>query len=284
MQNGWDLAPDARPTDELVLLSKWLSSQKVDAGGGLIQLDTGAMKALQQELRKNYGELFTVDTRVSAAWQLALADRAEASQDWFATSFHLRRLMERTDGKEDNSIVSLGVRLGNAQAQMGKWKSAAENYARVAKLAKADEKLLIALALSHRASGDVKAFEAAALKLVEQAGDSTFGTSAARLAWISLLEPGEALRKNTAELIGHIGNEQIDEIALAVIRGANLYRAGEIESAYAMLNDAAAICEELDIPRCCLFLGLCECRRGNLPEAERWLKSATRWRQKMAKP
>src|SRR5262249_47737404 len=94
---AWDLAPDERPADDLVLLAELLSGRRIDDSEALTPLPPKALAAAWQALRTRYPTglgLGTLSHEALLAWHQGQAEQCERDEDWSAAVFHRGRLID----------------------------------------------------------------------------------------------------------------------------------------------------------------------------------------------
>jgi WD40 repeat protein/tetratricopeptide (TPR) repeat protein len=90
----WDISPDDRPAEDLVLLAQLLSGHGIDDSGALVPLDAKTLRGHWERLRGKYPRDFTLSQQELLAWHRAEADRFEAAWDLPTAVFHLGRLLQ----------------------------------------------------------------------------------------------------------------------------------------------------------------------------------------------
>jgi WD40 repeat protein/tetratricopeptide (TPR) repeat protein len=126
---SWDLTPDARPVDDLVLLAQLLSGHHIDTSGALVPLDAAALRAAWEQLRARYPQDFALSEEALLAWHREEATAAQGRGDWAAVVFHDGRLLRANPSQAD-----LHLRRGRAYAQLELPESARADYAEAVRL------------------------------------------------------------------------------------------------------------------------------------------------------
>jgi WD40 repeat protein len=86
----WDLpGPDQRPLEDLVLLAQVLSTQRVDATDGLVEVEAAAQYRALEELRSRYPADFAASVPEALAWHQREADACLREKNGSAALFHL---------------------------------------------------------------------------------------------------------------------------------------------------------------------------------------------------
>jgi WD40 repeat protein len=86
----WDLpGPDQRPLEDLVLLAQVLSTQRVDATDGLVEVEPSAQRRAIEELRARYPADFAAPVPEVLAWHQREAEASLREKNGPAALFHL---------------------------------------------------------------------------------------------------------------------------------------------------------------------------------------------------
>jgi hypothetical protein len=86
----WSLpGPDPRPLEDLVLLAPVLSTQRVDATDGLVEVEPAAQRRALEELRARYPEDFAGSVPEALAWHQREAEACLREKNSPAARFHL---------------------------------------------------------------------------------------------------------------------------------------------------------------------------------------------------
>src|SRR5207237_979706 len=88
-ERGWDLSSDGRPVEHLLRLAQWLSGQRIDETGGMVPLDTDALKTLWLQLRAEQPNDLAPLPAARLSWHRQAADECERAGDWYAAAAHL---------------------------------------------------------------------------------------------------------------------------------------------------------------------------------------------------
>ncbi|HKS35816.1 MAG TPA: WD40 repeat domain-containing protein, partial [Verrucomicrobiae bacterium] len=96
----WDLTPDSRPTDELMLLGQLLSGHKSEQIGGGLPPETEALRIAWQTLTRGQPSEFTVSPTEIAAWHRREAEASEKAGQWSAAVFHWDHLIRTTPDEQ----------------------------------------------------------------------------------------------------------------------------------------------------------------------------------------
>jgi WD40 repeat protein len=108
----WRLPFDIRPVKELSDLTKLVSGFLPPLAEGSFATQTEYLDAFWRRLSATHPAEFTVSTEQIAAWHLFQADESEARKQWYAASFHIKRLQGIRPGD-----ASLATRLRRTQEQ-----------------------------------------------------------------------------------------------------------------------------------------------------------------------
>jgi WD40 repeat protein len=117
----WNLMPDDRPANDLILLAQVFSGHRIDATGGLVPLGAGELHATWQALKSKYVETFTSVTREILDWHRREAEDCEEHAEWTAAIWHLERLIEAVPTQTLNR-----ARRARAQAEQFAQRSSAD--------------------------------------------------------------------------------------------------------------------------------------------------------------
>lgn len=90
----WRLTADERPATDLAGLAQLLSARTVNAAGQLAPIASEKMKTIWSRLRATYPTQFRTSMDEISAWHEFQSEDCELHHQWFATAFHLRRLLE----------------------------------------------------------------------------------------------------------------------------------------------------------------------------------------------
>jgi WD40 repeat protein len=267
-ERGWDLAADRRPVAYLVQLSEWLSGQRIDKTGGMIPLDTDAMRGLWEDLQKQPQPLGQSPEQ-RRRWHEHEAMVCEADGDWFATGFHLSELL-----REELKNAALLARRARSWAERQDWPGAATDYDAALANGADDLPLYVAAALAHLGAEDHAGYHRVCGELRRRLGRLVHGEGAAQLAWVCLLA-GDAEQANEALAVAERVGRRPD--GAEAVRGAAQYRAGHYAEAARLLQQGALQPDPGDTARGWLYLAMA-CHKLNKPDdAKRWLAQASRW-------
>jgi WD40 repeat protein/tetratricopeptide (TPR) repeat protein len=103
----WELLPERRPVDDLVLLARLLSGHHIDSSGALSPVGVKASAEAWQKLRARYPSDFTLSDAEVLGWNRRQAAASEANQDWPAAVFHWGRVA-RAEPKDPLCWASRG--------------------------------------------------------------------------------------------------------------------------------------------------------------------------------
>jgi hypothetical protein len=98
----WNIAPDARPLEDLLTLAELLSATLVDIAATAASRDAETPRRSWQTLRPKYSSDFVTTVSDVIAWYRRQADECEAVGNWSAAIFHLDRLIAAQPG--DSSL------------------------------------------------------------------------------------------------------------------------------------------------------------------------------------
>jgi WD40 repeat protein len=90
----WDLTPDSRRPDQLMLLAEVLSGRRGGELGAGLPMEQKALQEAWRALRKTEAPDFKVSPEEIRTWHQREARSAESAKRWFAARFHLIRLAQ----------------------------------------------------------------------------------------------------------------------------------------------------------------------------------------------
>src|SRR5262249_26212773 len=82
-------APDPRPLEDLVLLAQVLSTKRVDATDGLVEVEPATQRRALEELRSRYPADFAGSVSEALAWHQQEAEACRREKNGPAALFHL---------------------------------------------------------------------------------------------------------------------------------------------------------------------------------------------------
>jgi WD40 repeat protein/serine/threonine protein kinase/tetratricopeptide (TPR) repeat protein len=309
----WDLKADDRPIEQLQLLARLAEGFEIDATGGLVVTD---LRRTVDDLRRDYR--FTprvVPAEETRVWHEDLAGEAEARNQWYAASWHLRRLVNGTSGprlwarlgraygeleqwEEAARALSEAIRQGDkdpqtwfrrgrAHAAFERWDPAAKDYARAVSLSAGSlpakptvEELVFGTEQAHvqLAGGDIKGYRATCARLLER-----FGKTAAQQTelWLLIetcvLAPEAVAAPTRLVRLAERRMERNTDRQLQILRGAALLRAGQPQKAAEQLREAFKATPGSTPIMGGLFLVLADQRSGRREEAKKLLALIRKW-------
>jgi WD40 repeat protein/tetratricopeptide (TPR) repeat protein len=116
---SWDLTPDERPTDDLVLLARLLSGRRLDEEGALVTADSATLASAWKTLKAKYPADLTLSAADLKAWHAAEASACERDREWGAAVFHLGRVLDTDEKRAD-----LHARRGRAYLELARYEAA----------------------------------------------------------------------------------------------------------------------------------------------------------------
>ncbi len=209
---SWDLTPDARPVDDLVLLAQLLSGHHIDASGALVPLDVEALRAAWERLRVRYPQDFALSEQALLAWHRQEAGAAEGRADWSAVVFHAGRLLRADAGQAE-----FYVRRGRAYARLGLHESALADYAEAVRLRPADVNGWAGRAAAHAALRHDEQAVADYTQVIQRSADN-------QDAW---LRRGEARAR-----LGRLAEADADFVKVIELQEAQAPKGGGGQSAW----------------------------------------------------
>jgi tetratricopeptide (TPR) repeat protein len=137
----WELVPDNRPAEDLLLLAQLLARHKIDSSGSLTALETATLSNAWERLRSKYPQTFRRLPEEIEAWHWQEAETGERMRRQSAPG-HIRMamiLLNDPDQKKRNARRAVELvkqaldedphgnyweKLGMAHYQAGDWKEA----------------------------------------------------------------------------------------------------------------------------------------------------------------
>jgi WD40 repeat protein len=203
-------------------------------------------------------------------WHHRAARDCERQRQWFATAFHLSRVIDA--GPADGSLF---LRRGLANAQMERWSQAADDFGRAIELNRIETfGTRYRHALLLRRKGDLPGYRRAVAFLVERWGDTTDARIARGLLQAYLLDGEKALERDWVErLVRVILSAAPGIVTVPRHFGTRLEEARSYAELRRLLN-APDLKEEKQARLTWLYWPLlCE-RLGDKYEAQFWLGQA----------
>jgi WD40 repeat protein len=99
----WQLPVDDRPIDDLIILSHLLSGRTETRFGQLPSQQSESLEIIWKRLRSKYPSTFETSSEEIEKWHEFQAKECDIQQQWFAETFHLKRLLMMRPG--DRSIM-----------------------------------------------------------------------------------------------------------------------------------------------------------------------------------
>jgi WD40 repeat protein/Flp pilus assembly protein TadD len=273
MIQTWDLGREDRPASDLVLLARLLAGHQVHASGGLVPVESKALRRAWQRLHARYPRDFTADPGHALAWHRREASRCEAAQDWFAALWHLDRVLPSKP--KDGAIHASR---GHAHAGLGDWPRAAADYARAIDLGANEDRVWRKYALVQLARGDTEGYRNTCATLLRLFARTTDPEVANNVAWTCVLTPQAVTDPTRPVRLAEkaVARRPRDANSLNTL-GAALYRAGRYDAAVQRLTEAVAVQGQEGSIYDWLFLALAHERLGHAAEARKWCDQAVGW-------
>jgi WD40 repeat protein/tetratricopeptide (TPR) repeat protein len=281
--SGQPVASGGHEGEELISLAQLLSGSRVDRSGDLVPLTRDEFRALWQDLRPRYPDVFVCSPQEVLAWRWREAAACEDAGAWSWAVIHLDVLIAADPeswmllGRRGRAYAQLGrwpaaiadasnaialrpehdqlwklqrlwLLRGNAQAELGRWEQAAADLARASEADAKDLDIQIDLAPAHLARGDIEGYRRACTRLLRDSGQRKDPRLADAVAWTCILTP-EAVADREAVVRGAqaaVKAASKDSNKHDVLRalGAATYRAGRFQEAIGHLNHALKVLTE----------------------------------------
>jgi tetratricopeptide (TPR) repeat protein len=211
-------------------------------------------------------------------WHLEQANARRDQKLWFASAFHLSRLIEANPA----SAFFLGSR-GNAYAEMGDWDRAGADFARARTVAASSVSPLSPVldgifSLYCLQKGDRDGHRRVCKEMLARWSQAPTPEVAFHMLRCAVLTP-DATKDKAAllRLADRVRGGQILRHKALTIRGAVLFRAGRFEEAAQQLREAVREEGKGGDGWECLFLAMTLHRLGKDAEAKEWLQKGHRW-------
>jgi WD40 repeat protein/serine/threonine protein kinase/tetratricopeptide (TPR) repeat protein len=218
------LSSSVGDSKDLFALSHLLAGAQVDPSGELVALAPDQFRALWQDLRPRYPEVFVCSPEEILSWNWREAAGCEEAEAWPWAVVHLDALIAtnaaswqllarrgrayaelgrwresigdaskaialRSAQDELWKLEGLWLLRGNAHAELGEWKEAAADLTRAIEDAGGDPVARIGLALVHLKDGDLDKYRDACARLLRDFRDRMAPYVASALAWACALAP-----------------------------------------------------------------------------------------------
>jgi WD40 repeat protein len=281
----WQLAPDPRPVQDLLLLARLLSTQRLDEVGGLVVVESAALADAWQALSERYPSDFERSSSAVAPWH-----RVQAQQAWRAAEY--REMLSHLDVLVSSNPSCLSDRLvrANMRAELGLWPEAGEDYREAIAHGADWSSVRSKFALCSLAAGDLDQYREMCVGLLEEFGNHGDENT---VAWTCALAPQSVddwsgvLRLAERAVTGNPNAWAWIELKTL---GMGLCRAGRDEEAIETLNrsieawrlheartNAPGARAAEGVPSQWLVLAMCHHRLGHVEEARKWLQKADQW-------
>jgi WD40 repeat protein/tetratricopeptide (TPR) repeat protein len=265
----WELSPDLRPREDLVLLTRVLTGVRVDSRGRTIPIPRTELQAAWKSVQAKYPAEFVASTQELVTWHLREADDCENTGHRKEALVHLSRAIDAQPGEWLHY-----ARRGYSYAELGEWDKAGADYAKAIDLGSNNYWTWSLLALVRLKQGDEVGYRNVCTSALDRLGKSTNPFTWSTAAWLSvlaarggdLIQAKKMAQRALAELPG----------AYSIQRhlGAALYRLGDYQAAIVQLETAAASEQNSNKYYDWLFLAMACHRQGKHKEARQWLEKA----------
>ncbi|HZT81132.1 MAG TPA: tetratricopeptide repeat protein, partial [Gemmataceae bacterium] len=299
----WRLEGDDRPAEDLQQLARLLAESRVEEAGGLVPLETDEVRAIWDDLRPKYPELFAATPEEIRAWHQREIAECEASGCWHGATWHIDRLLAAEprsaalyrlraaadaglgDWQQSAADAARAVEIdpddwdalllrGQALAHLGQWAKAAADFGKNRDVGRDEPEVWRLFALASLAAGDRAGYRRGCATLLDRF--ATGDDAATRLAvWTAALSPESGADPSRLVRLAeqlHAGNGSRSAVLRA--QAAALYRAGRCDEAAAKLREALRGAGAEESPYECLLMTMVCQRRKQPAEARRWLERA----------
>jgi WD40 repeat protein len=269
---SWDLPTTNAPTTELIRFAQLLSGSRIDEHRGIMPLKMSELNELWISMRQSQSDFFQASVAENVThWHSQTAEECVRGRQWSAALWHFNALVEQAP---DNWLYR--ARRGRAQAELGHWKEAIDDFAEVVRRAPEEVEVWCLLAILRLRLGDNAGFRRCCASLLEQQQAKANDPRIAYLAaWTCVLSAESDLNgERLVELAKQAVVQGPNDPDYLCTWGATLFRAGDGKSAEMRLNQAQAVHGLRPCVREWLWLSLVHERMGAPKEARRWLMKA----------
>ncbi|MCI0455882.1 MAG: tetratricopeptide repeat protein, partial [Gemmataceae bacterium] len=266
----WDVAPDLRPADELVRFARCLAGRRLADNADFLPLGAEELEAGYKDFRAKYPAEFAVSEEQIEAWHWREIKACGQSGQWSSAVRHLDALIAK---QPDQGFLHL--QRGYAQAALSQWDQALADYSRAFELAPDDFAVVPDLASLQLMRGDTEGYKQTCKLALDRYEKSPDPRQRNSVAWACALAPnGEARR--AVRLAGQALAAAPNDANVRNTLGAVLYRAGRYQEAIRHLKKCVEEREGRGTTLDWVFLAMAHYRRGDLPEARKWLEKTAR--------
>jgi tetratricopeptide (TPR) repeat protein len=237
-------------------------------------------------------------------WHVVQADAAKVDENWFASPFHLSRLLAedrdnpdllrcraaahaclqqwpsaiadytRVIERQPDNATAWGGR-ANARASLNQWPLAIDDFEHAARLQPDNGSIANRLGLALLGGGDRTAYRSQCRRMLERFGQTVEAGKADDVAFLAVLQP---VPGDNAEPILRLARLAVakapDDAHYRETFGAALYRAGRFEEAVKELDTAVERQKKGGSVWMQLFLALAHHRLQHTETAQAWLTNA----------
>jgi WD40 repeat protein/serine/threonine protein kinase/tetratricopeptide (TPR) repeat protein len=299
----WRLTPDERPVDDLVQAARVLAVGRIDETGGLVALDTNAVRAAWDGMRGKHPDLADTPQTDSDSWHRRELEECATNGDWRAAVWHLDRLLaarprdphllrlrgdahagtgdwQRALGDYTQAIEQAPndwdarLRRGLAYAQLRQWLHAAADFAKNRDVGTDEPRVWQYYALASLAGGDTAAYRATCADLLARFGRAADVETAQQVVWTALLLP-KALDdpERLVTEAERVAKARPKSAFARLTLGGALLRAGRVAEAIEKLESALPDSRNRSTD-VYLFLTLACQQAGKDDDARRWFDRA----------
>ncbi len=269
---SWDLPTTESPTADLIRFAQLLSGSRIDEHRGMMPLELGELRDLWATVRPSRSDLSHDSTENATDWHRQTAEECARGRHWSAALWHLDRLVE-----QEPHNWHYHARRGRAQAELGHWKEAGDDFAAVVDRAPEEAEAWCLYAVLRLYQGDRPGYRRACAALLEQhqKGEPARVQRSYLTAWTCVLSADSGVKaERLVELAKQAVEREPGDPDYLCTLGAALFRAGDFKSAAGRLNEAQAIHGLRPCTREWLWLALVHQRLGSTREARQWMEKA----------
>jgi tetratricopeptide (TPR) repeat protein len=272
--NAWDLPLDHRTAEHWKALAEALAGRRLYGDSDFVQLEPEKFRAAWQSLGADQIRSFASTAEQAVAWHRREAFDCRLAGQWFASAWHLSRLIELDPASAPQAFA----RRARSNAEIGEWLLAAADYRRAEEQGVHDPEGAYHQALLSLAAGDAPGYRQVCAELLEPTQNATDPNQINASVWTCVLAPGAAADLSPlVRPVEQLLEQSPGNPAVLNTLGAICLRAGDADSATRYLQAAIKGNNNLGTPWDWLFLALAEHRRGQMPESRHWLEKAAVW-------
>jgi tetratricopeptide (TPR) repeat protein len=261
----WRLAVDPRPLEDLQLVTKLLSSQRIDATGSLIPLEAEEFPKLWRLLKRKYPDQFGHTLEAPLAWRWRQLETTEEIKRRPSDLLHLKCIL----ASETNQARYLSA-CALLFPRQGRWTEAAQSLSKALELTPTDSGIWYQLAPLLLQTGDLSGYQKHCRAMLARFSGTGDRTLARRIAKACLLLPLPAADLAAIEKLADTGVSESGLWRGEFSKGLAEYRQDRFASAIEWMKKslAAPVAARRDVDAQAWFvLAMAQQRLGRFEEA-----------------